>query len=109
MHQEKRRTPRISFVAVAEITEQESGRQLTGQVSELSAYGCYVEIQSALAVDTAVTIKIFAESECFEAKAKVIYAHANLGMGLVFQQLSLHGGSILREWLLKASKERSSL
>ena len=44
MFQEKRRTPRIPFVAVAELAEMESGTNLTGQVSELSAYGCYVEI-----------------------------------------------------------------
>jgi hypothetical protein len=102
--QEKRRTPRIPFVAVAELADTESGTQATGQVSELSAYGCYVEILSTLAIDTTVTIKIFAEAECFEAKAKVIYAHPNFGMGLVFQELSLQNGNLLRQWLLKSTQ-----
>jgi hypothetical protein len=104
--QEKRRTPRIPFVAVAELAEMESGASLTGQVSELSAYGCYVESLSTLAIDTTVTIKIFAEAECFEAKAKVIYAHPNFGMGLVFQELSLQNGNLLRQWLLKSTQDR---
>ena len=101
MHNEKRRTPRINFVAVAEVTDQESGGQITGQVSELSAYGCYVDMMNPLTVESTVTIKIFAASECFEAKAKVIYAHQNMGMGLAFQEVSLKSGNVLRQWLLK--------
>lgn len=104
MFQEKRRTPRIPFVAVAELAEMESGASLTGQVSELSAYGCYVEILNTLPIDTTVTIKIFADAECFEAKAKVIYAHPNFGVGLAFQELSLQNGNLLRQWLLKATQ-----
>lgn len=106
MFQEKRRTPRIPFVAVAELAEMESGANVTGQVSELSAYGCYVEILNTFPIETTVTIKIFAEAECFEAKAKVIYAHPNFGMGLVFQELSLQNGNLLRQWLLKSAQDR---
>jgi hypothetical protein len=51
-----------------------------------------------------VAIKIFADSECFEANAKVIYAHPNMGMGLAFEQISLKSGTLLRQWLLKASE-----
>ncbi|MEY2603981.1 MAG: hypothetical protein QOH31_1770, partial [Verrucomicrobiota bacterium] len=53
--------------------------------------------------------KIFAESECCEANAKVIYAHPNLGMGLAFEQLSLKSQMLLRQWLLKASGEPERL
>jgi hypothetical protein len=101
VHNEKRRTPRIAFIAVAEVTDQESGGQLTGQVSELSAYGCYVDMLNPLPVPNTVTIKIFAAAERFEAKAKVIYAHPNMGMGLAFQEVSLQSGNLLRQWLLK--------
>jgi hypothetical protein len=101
VHQEKRRTPRISFIAVAEVTDEESGGQLAGQISELSAYGCYVDSLNPLPVANTVTVKIFAASRCFEAKAKVIYAHQYLGMGLVFQEVSLQSGNLLRQWLLE--------
>jgi PilZ domain len=103
--EEKRRTPRIPFVAVAELAEMESGTSLTGQVNELSSGGCYVQSHTTLALDTALTIKIFADGECFEAKAKVIYAHPNFGMGLVFQGLSLQSGNLLRQWLLKSTQK----
>ena len=63
------------FVAVAEVTDEASGGQLTGQVSELSAYGCYIDLLNSLPVESSLTVKIFAASRCFEAKANVIYAH----------------------------------
>jgi hypothetical protein len=34
--------------------------------------------------------------------AKVIYTHRNRGMGLIFQELSLQSGNLLRQWLLKS-------
>lgn len=104
MFEEKRRTLRIPFVAVAELAELDSGTSLTGQVNELSSGGCYVQSHTTLGLDTALTIKIFADGECFEAKAKVIYAHPNFGMGLVFQGLSLQSGNLLRQWLLKSTQ-----
>jgi len=39
---------------------------------------------NTLPVDTEIAIKIYTESECFEADAKVIYGHPNLGIGLAF-------------------------
>lgn len=109
VYTEQRRNPRFPFVAVAEITEKESGGELVTQVSELSVNGCYVDEQNPFPSGTLVTLKIFSESEVFDAAAKVLYAHPNLGMGLVFQEVSLHSGAVLREWLLaaKALEEKS--
>jgi hypothetical protein len=106
-HPDKRRTPRFSFIAVAELTDTASGAQLTCQVAELSLNGCYVDILNQLPVDSLVHLKIFAESECFEATAKVVYAQANLGMGLAFQDVSLKSGILLRKWLDTASRAQS--
>ena len=104
---EARRTPRFPFIAVAELTHAETGGQLNSQVAELSLNGCYVDMLNTLPVNCMVTVKIFADSECFEATAKVIYAHANLGMGLAFQDVSLKSGVLLRRWLDKANKVQS--
>jgi hypothetical protein len=102
MNTERRRTPRFPFVAVAEITEKESGVEIVTQVSELSLYGCYVDQKNPFPSGTVVTVKIFSEAEVFEAKAKVLYAHPNLGMGLAYHEVSLRSSSILRQWLDKA-------
>jgi hypothetical protein len=107
MSPEIRRSPRFPFIAVAEIIDTESEGRVEARVSKLSLNGCYVDMPNALPVGSGVRIKIFAESDCFEATAKVVYAHVNLGMGLAFQEVSLKSGSILREWLDRASKSET--
>jgi hypothetical protein len=108
MYSERRRTPRFPFVAVAEITEEQTGTQIVTQVSELSLFGCYVDQKNPFAPDTIVTVKIFSEAEVFEAKAKVLYAHPNLGMGLAYHEISLRSGSVLRQWLERAKSATQS-
>jgi hypothetical protein len=105
MNQKTRRSPRVSVIAVAEIAHTESGGNFSCRVSELSLNGCYVDMLNALPIGSEVAIKIFADSECFEANAKVIYAHPNMGMGLAFEQISLKNQTFIRQWLLKASGE----
>jgi len=104
---EKRRTPRYPFIAVAEITDAASNTPLNSQVAELSLNGCYIDMLNTLPVNTKVTVKIFADAECFEATASVIYAHQGLGMGLTFQDISLKSGVLLRRWLEKAGESQS--
>ena len=80
------------------------------RVSELSVNGCYIDEQNPFPSGTMVTLKIISESKVFDATAKVLYAHANLGMGLMFEEVSLRSGAILREWLraAKALEEKSN-
>lgn len=110
MFTEKRRTPRFPFHAVAEVREMESGKELATRVSELSVNGCYIEEQNPFPGGTVVRLKIISGSEVFDATAKVLYAHANLGMGVMFQDVSLRSGTVLREWLraAKAAEEKRS-
>jgi hypothetical protein len=69
MSQTIRRSPRCPFIAIAQIAYRESGGQLSCQVATLSFHGCYVETPNTLPVGREVSIKIFAESECFAAIA----------------------------------------
>jgi hypothetical protein len=81
MGQENRRSPRFPFIAVAEITHTDSGEKLDSRVAELSLNGCYVDMLNTFPVGHEIVIKIFAESKCFKATARVIYAHPNLRHG----------------------------
>jgi hypothetical protein len=101
--QKTRCSPRFPFIAIAEIAYRDSGGQLSCQVATLSLHGCYVETSNTLPIGREVSIKIFAESECFAATAKVVYELPNSAMGLAFEEVSLKSGAILRQWLLKAS------
>ena len=103
MDDKTRRSPRIPFIAVAEIAYRNSSGRLSCKVARLSLHGCYVELPNTLPVGREVSIKIFAESECFAAIAKVVYELPNLAMGLAFEEVPVKSGAILRRWLLKAS------
>ncbi|MDQ1408134.1 MAG: PilZ domain, partial [Acidobacteriaceae bacterium] len=100
--QKMRRSPRIPFIAVAQIAYESDGR-LSCQVATLSLHGCYVETPITLPPGRKVSIKIFAESEWFAANAKIVYELPNSAMGLAFEDVSLKSVEILRQWLLKAS------
>ena len=97
------RSPRYPFIAVAEIIHPESGGILGSQVTKISLNGCFVDTPTTLPVGSEVVIRIFAESECFAATAKVVYANSNSGVGLAFREVPLKSAALLRQWLLKAS------
>src|ERR1700730_11195304 len=102
MNQIARRSPRLPFIAVAEIAHAESGGRLGCQIVKLSHHGCYVEVPNTLPIGRDVSIKIFADSDCFAATAKVVYELKNSGMGLACEEVSLKSQTLLREWLTKA-------
>jgi PilZ domain len=91
---------------MAELTHAESAAQLNCQVANLSLNGCYVDMLNTLPMNTIVTVKIVADADCFEATARVVYAHANLGMGLAFQEMSIKSNVLLRRWLVTASESQ---
>jgi hypothetical protein len=97
------RSPRYPFIAIAEIIHPESGGLLGSRVAKISLNGCFVDTAKTLPVGSEVVIKIFAESECFAATAKVVYANSNSGVGLAFNEVPPKSAALLRQWLLKAS------
>jgi hypothetical protein len=109
MYEKPRRSPRLPFIAVAEIAYRGSAGRLSCQVVKLSLHGCYVEAPNTLPVGRQVSIKIFAESECFASTAKVVYELPHSGMGLAFEQVSSENQSLLSQWLLKTSAEPGSV
>lgn len=102
MTTERRRTPRYPFVAVAELIEAKSGTKMEIRVAELSLNGCYFDMVNPLPDGTPIHVKIFFENEFFEAKGKVVYSQANLGMGATFEELPSYSVPVLKKWLLRA-------
>src|SRR5215469_17139879 len=99
MEQERRRSPRFPFIASAEIHEENNGSQLSARVSDISATGCYVDTINPLPGGTVVRVKIFNETQSFEAAATVAYSVLHLGMGLCFREVPPSSRDVLREWL----------
>ena len=102
MEQDRRRSPRYPFVGSIEMREGTSEDKRTARVRELSMNGCYVETESPYPTGTSLAIKLFTETEFFEAQAGVIYSDPHEGMGLTFRETKTYYLTVLRRWLLTA-------
>jgi len=102
MEQERRRSPRYPFAGSIEMRESASEDKRTARVKELSLNGCYVDIESPYPIGSSLAIKLFTETEFFEAQASVIYSQPDQGMGLMFRETKPYYLMVLRKWLLAA-------
>lgn len=96
---ERRATERLSFSAVAEVTEPASKASIAVRIADLGPKGCYADSLSVFPVGTLIRVSIRHSGRHFQNDAKVVYAKTGMGMGLSFTDLSDEMQSILREWL----------
>ena len=104
--QERRRTPRFPFVATAEVADTSSGASVTARVSELSLYGCYIDMANPFPEGTSITVKIYSGGRHLDASGKVVYSAPNLGIGVSFHDVSVLSLIVLKEWLLLAAQAK---
>ena len=105
-YQEKRRSPRYSFVASAELIEERADVRIASRVSELSLHGCYLDMMNPFPTGTMVLVKISAGDGFFEAKSKIIYSQPNMGAGVAFLHVEPNSQSALERWLDEAMKDQ---
>ncbi len=72
------------------------------RMTEISMYGCYLDMIHPLPVGTQVFVKIFTKTEFFESAATVVYSQPNLGLGLVFRDVGRHFLPTMHKWFLEA-------
>ena len=108
MEQERRRSPRFPFIAAAEVHEENNSSQLSARVSDISGTGCYVDTINPLPGGSAVRVKIFNETQSFEASATVAYSVVHLGMGLSFKEVPPSSRDVLQAWLTAAVRNWGS-
>jgi PilZ domain len=102
---EKRRTPRYMFFASAELIEEKSEVRVASRVSELSLYGCYLDMMNPFPMDTAIRLKIWTEENIvFQSKGKVIYSQPNMGAGVAFVDVEPKDQTVLVGWLAELAK-----
>src|SRR5260370_2589570 len=81
MEQDRRRSPRYPFVGSIEMREGTSEDKRTARVKELSLNGCYVDMENPYPIGASLAIKLFTETEYFEAHASAVYPnpdHSNV-------------------------------
>ena len=98
--EERRRMPRVPFVASAELLEVDTGTRMSAQVTELSLHGCYIDTLNPLPKGTSVFVKIFTEEYFFESPGIVVYCTPHMGMGLAFHDVKPHFVGVLQNWLM---------
>jgi len=101
--EERRRTPRYPFIATAEVTDTSSQASTTAQVSELSLYGCYLQMPNPLPENAQVKIKIYSEGKFFESNGVIAYSQPNIGVGITFREVRPQLLTVLKQWLLAAA------
>ena len=74
MEDERRRTPRYPFSATAEVMEKGSPAGIPARVTELSLYGCYMEMANPLAKGLVALFKVYSAGRHFESQGTVLYS-----------------------------------
>jgi hypothetical protein len=95
----QRSVRRCPLVASAEVTELQSGTQLSARTSELGLGGCYVDALNPFPEGTLVGLRILRDQGVLETKAKVVYCDPRFGMGLAFTEMTPDQRSLLEAWL----------
>jgi hypothetical protein len=106
---ERRLTPRYSFIASAELVEEQSGASIAARVSELSLHGCYLDMVNPLPMRTVVLIKISSATDSFQAKGRIAYVHPGIGAGVLFLDVSPQSQAVLERWLAQAENQQQTL
>jgi PilZ domain len=107
--EQRRRNPRYAFIANAELFEPATRMRIATRVSELSMHGCYLDMLNPFPEDTLALVKISAGDKVFESKVRVVYAHSNLGVGLVFLEPDPKNMEVLNSWIDEAKTDPQRL
>ena len=102
MSLERRCTPRIPFVATAEIIDEAENTRSTSQLSDLSLHGCFVQLPNPLPEGTPVTIEIYKDEDFVETSATVAFLMPKRGMGLSVAGMEPQFASVLKKWLSRS-------
>jgi hypothetical protein len=94
-----RRTPRYSFVVDVEMADLQSGSQIRGRTKQLSVLGCGLDALRLFPKGTNVKITLTHRGAQANVLARIVYASAELGMGLAFTHIESEDERILKSWL----------
>lgn len=96
---ENRAQTRYSFAASAEVCELRTQARVAGRCADLGMGGCYVDTLSPFPVGSVVRVRLEHDTREFVCAATVAYAHASMGMGLKFTDMTLAHRQVLRYWI----------
>ena len=99
MQTELRRSPRVPFIASAEVIDTETLVRLSARTADLNRHGCYIDMVNPLPLGTTVQLEIAHGERTLSATAGVVYSQTPLGMGVEFRSLDASEQGKLEQWL----------
>jgi hypothetical protein len=99
MKSKRPRAPRYPFVALATLTDLESGRQTQENTCDLSLFGCQVIPGNTTPTGTRVRIRIVHNGESLEALGRVTHVRDVMGVGIAFTRVEDHCQLVLDKWI----------
>lgn len=99
METELRRSPRVPFVASAEVTQIDTEVRLLARTSDLSSHGCYLDMVNPLPAGSVIRIAIAHGNRTFDSTGSVIYSQSPLGMGVEFREVPPDHRLLLEQWV----------
>jgi hypothetical protein len=95
---DRRRSPRVTFIAHGEVWEENPEGKVRMQVSEISLHGCYLDMVNPAPRGTKVVVNILEGAQPFTVAGRVIYSQPHLRMGVEFQDVPPNCRSVLEAW-----------
>ena len=86
---DRRKTPRVPFICEVECAEVQSGTRTSNpRMSDLSTTGAFVDSMATFDLGTDVNLRFTVPSLQVSVVAEVVNVIPNMGMGLVFRDLT---------------------
>jgi hypothetical protein len=96
---ERRKIPRYRLVAIADLTDPEDAKLVSGKVTQISRKGCHVDTPKTFPVGTSLKVIISRDQRTFVARANIIHVQEQMGMGITFLDPPEDQLKILDSWL----------
>jgi hypothetical protein len=106
--EERRASARKPIIATANVIEMGSGAKLRARSCDLVVQGCYVDTMNPFPAGTQVRIRLEKGKSSFEARGRVVYRLAGLGMGIAFSDVTSDNRAVLEKWLTQTGPGDSS-
>jgi hypothetical protein len=102
---ERRHHLRLKVTAQVQVVELDSGTCLGARLGNLSAGGCFLDLETncAFSLGTTVMVAITRGSEKFQSKAKVVYVLPPKSMGVTFTDTEPQDLRILGAWIMETT------
>ncbi len=106
--EERRASSRKPLIATAHVVELGSGAKLRARSCDIVVQGCYVDTMNPFPAGTQVRIRLEKRKSSFEARGRVVYRLAGLGMGIAFADVTQDNKTVLEQWISQNGSDDNS-